>query len=211
MPRWAPPAPRYCQSPPDSTVHLVPLEPNIIYKTSNWRNKYLALNTGTFVLYEQTLPGGGGAHPLSAAWNGQHRPPGTRRGYLGCQQQRGTEITHPHQPSSLPLPQRALHPICLPAGPVVLGAAGRGRLEHMGRVSWQRWSCKAEAPAPSTSRLCQEAEAAERCSSCLSSVQLLLFKVLLCLFEHIGKLCQTNPAWYPLPLDLGKQCQPLTF
>lgn len=44
---------------------------------------------------------------------------------------------------------------------------------------------------------------------CLSSMQLLLFKVLLCPSECIGKLCQTNPAWYPPPLKLGKQCQPL--
>lgn len=76
MPRWAPPAPRYCQSPPDSTVHLVPLEPNIIYKTSNWRNKYLALNTGTFVLYEQTLPGGGGLTPCLHLGMGSTDPQG---------------------------------------------------------------------------------------------------------------------------------------
>lgn len=82
------------------------------------------------------------AHPLSAARDGQHRTRGTRRGYLGCWHQRGTEITRCHHLSSLPLPQRALCSIRLPAGPMLLrgsqgtwercpGRDGAAKQEHL--------------------------------------------------------------------------------
>lgn len=47
---------------PSPTVNFIPLESNIIYKTKKWKSKYLAQNTGSFILCEQTLPGQR-AHP----------------------------------------------------------------------------------------------------------------------------------------------------
>lgn len=40
---------------------------------------------------------------------------------------------------------------------------------------------------------------------------LLLFKVLLCPFKPIGKLCQTNPACYPPPSEIRKTMLVLNF
>lgn len=145
---------------------------------------------------------GEGAQLLHTARVGQNRPLKDLQGLPGLSAaDRHRDHSHPsHHPTATERPASPL-----PAH----RASGAGG-------SWGTWEgCpgrdKTEAPAPSASHLHQEAEAAERCSSRLSSVQLLPLKVLLCPAEHIGKLCQTNPAWYPPPPDLGKQCQPFTF
>jgi len=68
------------------------------------------------------------AQALSAARDRQHRPQATHRDYVGCWQQRGTEITHRHHLSSLPLPQMALSPMSpLTASAVLGGPRTHGR------------------------------------------------------------------------------------
>lgn len=109
-------------------------------------------------------------------------------------------LPHHGLPFLSPCPKRAgaSEPTLQHSGAGIHGEVFPGRVEH-----------KAAAPAVSASRVRQKAEAAERCAFHLSSVQLLLFKVLLCPLQNIGKLCQTNPARYPPHLDWGKQYKPL--
>lgn len=186
--------PGFCHSPPHSTGHLGPLMPNITCRTHIVRSKnlprlLLACKKCTLVLHEQALPAGKGLAPFKI---------GDTQGLKGAACSRGTLRSLP--PPPLPMPQRCLHPRALP----------HTSWDARGRVCWQRQSREAAAPAPNTSCIQQEAEAAERRASHPSSAQLLLLKVLLCPLEQVGKLCQTNPARYPPPLDLGKQCEPLT-